>query len=55
MDTSNDPKIGDECLCLQISNSGALMATGGSEQVLKVWDIKSGRMLGFGVGHSGTI
>lgn len=54
-DTNNNPKKGDECSTLAVSHDGKLFATGGSEQVVRLWDVGTGKVLGEGTGHSGII
>jgi len=54
-DTNNNPKNGDECFSLACSHNGKYFATGGSEEIVRLWDIGTGKVLGEGAGHSGTI
>ncbi|EGR30971.1 WD40 repeat protein [Ichthyophthirius multifiliis] len=53
--TSKDNKADDECMCLHLSNNGKYFATGGSQQVVKIWEFSTGKLVGEGKGHSGTI
>lgn len=55
VDTNTNPKKGDECFSLAVSHNGKYFVTGGSEQVVRLWDVASGRVLEEGTGHSGTI
>lgn len=55
IDTNNNPKNGDECFSLAVSHDGRMFATGGSEQIVRLWDVGTGKVMGEGAGHSGTI
>lgn len=55
IDTNKNPKCGDECFGLAVSHDMKLFATGGSEQVVKLWDVGSGQLIAEGNGHSGCI
>ena len=55
IDTNNNPKRADECMGLAIAHDGKTFATGGSEQILRLWDLGSGKVISEGLGHSGTI
>ena len=39
----------------QINAEGTLLATGGTDQLVKLWDYARGTCLADGVGHSNTI
>ena len=39
LSTTNNPKVTDECYDLSISNNGKYFATGGSETIVKIWDL----------------
>ena len=54
-ETNNNPKRGDECFSIAVSHNGKFFATGGSEEIVRLWDIGTGKVLGEGSGHSGTI
>lgn len=54
-DTNSNPKKGDECMGLAISHDGRYFATGGSEQIVRLWDLAAGKVLAEGTGHSGCI
>lgn len=54
-DTNGNPKKGDECFALSISHDGKYFATGGSEQIVRLWDMGTGKILSEGSGHSGCI
>lgn len=45
----------DECFSIAVSHSGRYIVTGGSNQVLKLWDIRTGHQIAEGLGHSGPI
>ena len=47
--------MSDEALCVAVSHSGKIVATGGTAQLLKLWDFEMVTLLATGVGHSGTI
>lgn len=47
--------LSDEALCVAVSNSGKLVATGGTAHLLKLWDLDTIALLATGVGHSGAI
>ncbi|KRX10889.1 WD40-repeat-containing domain [Pseudocohnilembus persalinus] len=47
--------VQDEVMDLSISHDGKYFVTGGTEEVVKVWDIQSGQIVGKGQGHSGPI
>jgi len=54
--TSNEnPKLADECNALCISHDGHLFATGGTNQVVRIWDVREGKVLGVGYGHSDSV
>jgi WD40 repeat protein len=42
-------------MALEISNNGKYFATGGSEQILKLWEVSTGNLVAQGKGHSGCI
>jgi hypothetical protein len=46
---------GDEVLAMAISHSGAVFATGGTGERVKLWDYESGALMSEGIGHSGCI
>jgi WD40 repeat protein len=45
----------DEATCIAVSFSGQFFATGGTDQVVKLWDYATGNLIMDGVGHSGTV
>jgi len=53
--TCNDARQQDECFSLQISKSGKHFITGGSQNIVKIWDTEAGSLLSEGRGHSGQI
>lgn len=55
IDTNKNPKKGDECFGLTVSHDQKIFSTGGSEMIVKLWDIGSGSIIGEGTGHSGCI
>ncbi len=55
LDTNNNLKKGDECFSLAISHHGKLFATGGVEQIVRLWDLSSGKIITEGTGHSGAV
>lgn len=38
-----------------MAHSHDIMATGGTDHVVKLWDIGTGRLIQDGIGHSGTV
>ena len=38
-----------------MSHDGRFFASGGTNQVVRVWDVKEGKILGEGFGHSNSI
>ena len=55
IDTNKNLKKGDECFGLMVSHDQKMFATGGSEQIVKLWDVATGNLIGEGNGHSGCI
>ncbi len=55
VDTNDNPKRPDECHSIAISKDGKMFATGGSEQIVRLWDIGTMKAIEEGGGHSGTI
>ncbi|KAL4432056.1 hypothetical protein ABPG74_017792 [Tetrahymena malaccensis] len=55
IDTNNNPKAADECMSLHLSSDGRYFVTGGSEQIVKIWDFATGKLIAQGRGHSGCI
>ena len=54
--TSNlNPKLADECNALCVSHNGRYFASGGTNQIVRIWDLKQGKILGEGFGHSNSI
>mmetsp|Transcript_22863 Transcript_22863/g.53352 ORF Transcript_22863/g.53352 Transcript_22863/m.53352 type:complete len:637 (-) Transcript_22863:100-2010(-) len=45
----------EEATCLAISHDGTLFATGGTDQLVKLWHFATGSLILDGVGHSGTV
>eukprot|EP00741_Cyanophora_paradoxa_P019975 tig00021179_g19279.t1 len=45
----------EEVACLSLSASGKYFATGGHDQLVKLWSFAEGRLVGTGVGHSGAV
>ena len=50
-----NPKIADECFALNISHNGKYFASGGTNQIVRIWDLRMGKILGEGYGHSNCI
>ena len=50
-----NPAHDGEVNVLRVASGGALFATGGADQLVKLWDYESGQLLADGVGHSGTV
>lgn len=46
---------GDEGTCVAVARTLPIIATGGVGQVVKVWDLRTGKLLCRGVGHSAPI
>lgn len=46
---------GSEGMSVCCSNNGNLFATGGTGQIVRLWDYRSTRPLYDGIGHSGTV
>lgn len=55
LDTNNDSKRGDECHAISISHDGRFFATGGVEQMVRLWDLQAGKIISEGTGHSGVV
>ena len=49
------PAHSGEALCVVTSNSGELVATGGTDDMVKLWDMASGELLAEGQAHSGHV
>jgi WD40 repeat protein len=49
------PAHDGEALCVCISHSGALIASGGTDDMVKLWDMASGELLAEGSAHSGHV
>eukprot|EP00164_Ancoracysta_twista_P003295 GFYU01004401.1.p1 GENE.GFYU01004401.1~~GFYU01004401.1.p1 ORF type:complete len:617 (-),score=197.08 GFYU01004401.1:136-1986(-) len=49
------PAHREEAICIAMSHNGDIYATGGTDQVVKLWDFVTGNLLSNGVGHSGTV
>eukprot|EP00466_Bigelowiella_natans_P001487 jgi/Bigna1/89644/estExt_fgenesh1_pg.C_530022 len=46
---------GGEATCVAVAKTAPLIATGGVSRLLMLWDLKTGKCLGKGIGHSATI
>jgi len=55
VDTNNNPKKPDECHSIAMSHNGKMFVTGGSEQIVRIWDLGTLKCIEEGGGHSGTI
>lgn len=44
-----------EITCCAINSCGSLVATGGADCMVKLWDLGSGRALGAFAGHTSTV
>ena len=49
------PAHNGEAICVVTSNSGELVATGGTDDMVKLWDMASGELLAEGQAHSGHV
>jgi WD40 repeat protein len=49
------PAHDGEAFCIAVSNNGKVLASGGTDDVVKLWDVATGELLAEGVGHSGTV
>lgn len=49
------PDLADEAFAIAVSNSGKFVATGGSQQLLKLWNVEGLKLVATCTGHSGTI
>lgn len=45
----------DEALCIAVAHAAPIMATGGSDHLVKLWDWETGRLLTDGIGHSAPV
>ncbi|OQR89815.1 hypothetical protein ACHHYP_06029 [Achlya hypogyna] len=45
----------DEATCIAVAHALPLFATGGTDQVVKLWSFDSGQLLVDGIGHSGGV
>lgn len=52
---SIDPAHDGEGMCIAMSPTADVFASGGSDGVVKLWDMASGRCLTNGIGHSGVV
>lgn len=50
-----DPAHNGEARCIAVSNRGTLFATGGVDQMVKLWDMRTGGLVSDGIGHSGAV
>ena len=50
-----DPAHDGEALCIAMSKTSDIFATGGSDSLVKLWDLRMGKCLVDGVGHSGLV
>lgn len=44
-----------EIRCCAINNRGSIVATGGADCTVKLWDLSSGKALGAFAGHTATV
>lgn len=49
------PAHDGEATCIVISHNGKLFATGGTDDMVKLWDMATGRLLADGVAHSSHV
>lgn len=49
------PAHDGEALCIAVSSNGKVAASGGTDDMVKLWDVATGQLLAEGVGHSGHI
>eukprot|EP00753_Platysulcus_tardus_P020616 PLAT8282.1.p1 GENE.PLAT8282.1~~PLAT8282.1.p1 ORF type:complete len:625 (-),score=294.66 PLAT8282.1:68-1903(-) len=49
------PAHRDEATCIALSRNGRLLATGGTDQVIKLWDYDSGELIQSSGAHSGLV
>ena len=49
------PDLSDEARKVAVSQSGRYLATGGTAQLLKIWDVETMELLASQEGHSGGI
>lgn len=55
LDTSNNSFAADEIYDISASHDGKYFATGGSQQIVRLWDVASGQIMAEERGHSGAI
>ncbi len=44
-----------ECCSAQVAHRSDIMATGGTDNTVRVWDVRMGKLLQEGVGHSAKV
>lgn len=49
------PHDDSDVTCIDASSGGNLLATGGGDGIVNLWDIRNGARIQQGVGHSATI
>ena len=49
------PAHDGEAMCVAVSNNGQLVATGGTDDMVMLWDMAGGSLLAEGSGHSGVV
>jgi len=49
------PNLDDEAIAIAISHDGKVLATAGSAQLVKIFDVNTFDLLAVGEGHSGLI
>lgn len=53
--TDLSPRNDDEALAVAVSSNGLWVATAGTAQLVKIWDMQSMRLVSSQTGHSGTV
>lgn len=47
--------VGAEATSVAVSSNANVFATGGTDNLVKLWDMRTGKLLQDGVGHSGAV
>eukprot|EP00658_Telonema_sp_P-2_P059865 TRINITY_DN48966_c0_g1_i1.p1 TRINITY_DN48966_c0_g1~~TRINITY_DN48966_c0_g1_i1.p1 ORF type:complete len:539 (-),score=109.66 TRINITY_DN48966_c0_g1_i1:379-1995(-) len=53
--TIDPAHVDAEAMCMTISHSGEYLATGGTDQQVKLWKLSTGELIVDGTGHSATV